>query len=396
MEDETDYEYGLRLIEIKVEQNPEDLEWSDVVSLTNLDVHYDSLRKAANVTPYSGYNVMKYFKEKYAACSADNSSAYLSELEHKLYELQKERQRFYDQRSALNKIIRERARQEELNDILLSAIENNDLPNLSCSPHEVQASDNDILVSLNDIHYGAVVDNYWNVYNPDICADMFNQYVSKILDVASRHGSENCIIWSNGDAISGSIHHSISVTNKESVIKQIMGVSELIAQFIARLSPHFKTIRYMSVAGNHSRIDTKDRALQDERLDDIPEWYLKARLQNITNVIFNDYEKIDPTMYLAEIRGKTYLGVHGDYEATTSKVQSLVTMAQRPVYSILSGHKHHNKLDTVQGVKTIMAGSFLGIDSFAASLRIFGKPEQLISVVDRNGFLCHYDVQFNN
>lgn len=63
---EDSYEYGLRLIETKIEQNPPDLEWSDIVDLLGLDIHYDSLRKATNVTPYCGYRVMKYFKEKYA------------------------------------------------------------------------------------------------------------------------------------------------------------------------------------------------------------------------------------------------------------------------------------------------------------------------------------------
>ena len=51
LENEDSYEYGLRLIETKIEQNPPDLEWSDIVDLLGLDIHYDSLRKAANVTP---------------------------------------------------------------------------------------------------------------------------------------------------------------------------------------------------------------------------------------------------------------------------------------------------------------------------------------------------------
>lgn len=75
-------------------------------------------------------------------------------------------------------------------------------------------------------------------------------------------------------------------------------------------------------------------------------------------MVIGGCDKVDSTMYLLDIRGKTYLGVHGDYDATPSNVQSLVTLAQKPVYAILSGHKHHNKVDNVQGVKTVMAGSF--------------------------------------
>ena len=54
-EGEDTYEYGLRLIEIKVEQKPDDLDWEDIVEATGIECHRDSLRKAASVTPYSGY-----------------------------------------------------------------------------------------------------------------------------------------------------------------------------------------------------------------------------------------------------------------------------------------------------------------------------------------------------
>jgi len=65
-ENETDYEYGLRLIETKIEEKPEDLDWQDIVEAIGLDCHRDSLRKAASVTPYSGYEVAQYYKKKFA------------------------------------------------------------------------------------------------------------------------------------------------------------------------------------------------------------------------------------------------------------------------------------------------------------------------------------------
>lgn len=65
LENETDYEYGLRLISIKVEEKPDDLDWEDIVTLLHLDCHRDSLRKAANVTEFSGYKVMRISKRKW-------------------------------------------------------------------------------------------------------------------------------------------------------------------------------------------------------------------------------------------------------------------------------------------------------------------------------------------
>ena len=139
----------------------------------------------------------------------------------------------------------------------------------------------------------------------------------------------------------------------------------------------------------------KDIASPHERLDDLVEWYLKARLQNFKNIVFDNYEKIDDTMYLVNIRGKDYLGVHGDYDGSASKVQSLQTMAQRPVYAILSGHLHHNKIDNVQGVKTVMAGSFLGMDDYCVGKRIYGSQQQLVCVCTYTGIKAYYDIDFD-
>lgn len=317
----------------------------------------------------------------------------LSTLESKKIELQIERQKFYDQRNAFNRVVRERSRQEELNEILTEAVMAGNLPQLQYVRSDVQQSDNDLLVSLNDIHYGANVSNYWNTYNSDICREMMCHYLDRIISIAETHHSENCIVWANGDEISGNIHQSIAVTNKETVIEQIKGVSELIAEFLAELSKHFSHVTFVSVAGNHSRIDpNKDRALVSERLDDLVEWYLNARLQNFENITIGGCEKIDHTMYLVDVRGKTYCGVHGDFDGSAGKVQSLQTMARRPVYAVLSGHLHHNKLDDVQGVKTIMAGSFLGMDDYCVQKRIVGKAEQLVCVCDEDGVRCSYDI----
>ena len=330
---------------------------------------------------------------------AIRSTDRMSELDLKKIELQAERQKFFDQRNAFNKLVRERSRQEELNEILVKSIQEGDLPRLDYEfdPYGVVAqSDNDLLVSLNDIHYGATVDNYWNTYNSDICREMMCRYLDRIIQIARTHSSQNCIVWANGDEISGNIHKSITVTNKENVIEQIKGVSELIAEFIAELSKHFATVTFVSVAGNHSRLDpNKDNALVSERLDDLIEWYLAARLQSFENVVIGGGEKVDETMYLIDVRGKTYCGVHGDFDGSPAKIQALQTMARRPLYAVLSGHLHHCKMDDVQGIRTIMAGSFLGMDDYCVQKRIYGRPEQMVCVCDENGVRCSYNVSLN-
>lgn len=318
-----------------------------------------------------------------------------TELDLRMAELQKERQKFYDQRMAYNKLLRERARQEELNDIIRECIGSGRLAQLHFEETPLMhcVGDNTLLVSLNDMHYGANIDNAWCKYNSDICAEMMQRYLERIISIANIHMSEDCVVWAAGDSISGSIHRSIQITNKENVIEQIMGVSELIAQFVAELSRHFRTVRFVSVAGNHSRIEpNKDNALTSERLDNLVEWYLAARLQNFENVVIDDSHKLDDTLSLFAVRGKNYCLVHGDFDGSYGKIQSLQAMVRQPLYAVLSGHKHHNQTDVVQGVHTVMAGSFQGMDQFCVEKRIVGEPEQMVCVCDENGIVCHYDI----
>ena len=104
-EGEEAYEYGLRLIETKIEQKPDDLDWEDIIEATGIDCHRDSLRKAASVTPYSGYAVAQYFKKKYASQASSDQETYMDELDFKIAEMRKEAKRFYDQRREFNKVV---------------------------------------------------------------------------------------------------------------------------------------------------------------------------------------------------------------------------------------------------------------------------------------------------
>lgn len=385
--DETPFQYHKRIINGKL------------VDKTLSDIDYSELSELAYGQAYSSdvarrmfYGSQRTLALLDSECTPD-SAALLSELDQKMIDLQKERQKFFDQRAAFNKIVRARSRQEELNEILISAIQNGDLPRLNYKPVQVSPSSNDLLVSLNDIHYGINIKNAWNIYNPDICKEMMKKYLNRILLISQTHHSENCIVYNCGDSISGKIHSTIQISNKENVVEQIKGVSELISEFLSILSSHFKTVKYISVSGNHSRLDTKENSPYDERMDDLIEWYLKARLQDFDNVEIDTQGRIDSSMFIMDVRGKTYLGVHGDFDGSATKIAALQAMAQKPLYAVLSGHKHHNMYDEVQGVKTVMAGSFLGVDDFCIQKRIFGKPEQMVCVCDNTGIVCHYNIE---
>lgn len=361
------------------------VEWGS--NLINKEYSSDNFRKAFYVI----YELLKNIDEEVEINFTEDDL--IKEIEQKKIEFQKEKIKFQDQRTAFNKLIRERARQEELNEIIVQTINSGNLPQLNYTYKEFKPTDNDILASLNDLHFGYETDTYWNKYNSDICRDMLEEYIDKILQVKKIHNSQNCYITSNGDLISGNIHKSITLENKENVIQQIMGVAELVSNFLVELSYHFDNVTFASTVGNHGRLDKKNDALKDENLELLIDWYIKARLQNFKNIKVIE-DKIDITMYVLNIRGLNFLNVHGNEDNSNYKIQSAIQMAGVPIVAFCSAHLHHNKTDYVQGVKTLMGGSMIGMDSLCIKSRIIGFAQQLITIVNDDGVLCHYDANF--
>lgn len=389
---ESDLQYHRRLI------------YGKLVDKTLGDIDYTELAEALYGQPYAPDVARRMaYGSRRTLDLIDAESApptQVGDIDDRIAELKIERQKLFDQRAAFNKSIREVARQQELSEIIERAVMNGALPALHDvpkNPIEVADVGRDLLVSLNDIHYGAVVKNRWRTYDSTVCRCMFAEYARKVKQIALETGASNCYIWNAGDSVSGNIHRSIQVTNKENVIQQVTGVSELIAEFITSISSAFENITYVSVAGNHSRIEAnKKDSLVAERLDNLIGWYLEARLQNLSGVTVANFATTDDTLFEIGIRGKRYVGCHGDFDNSNSSVEALKAMfGERDIYAVLSGHLHHNKIDSVSGVKTIMAGSFLGMDDYAVQRRIVGKPEQLVCVCDHNGIVCSYDVDLS-
>lgn len=125
-------------------------------------------------------------------------------------------------------------------------------------------------------------------------------------------------------------------------------------------------------------------------------WHLEARLQNHNDIIIANNATIDDTMFMLDVRGKKYVGVHGDFDSSTSSVHAIKAMCNGDnIYCVLSGHLHHNKIDSIAGVKTVMAGSFLGMDDYCVQRRIVGRPEQIVCVCDDTGIICSYDIDLS-
>jgi predicted phosphodiesterase len=238
------------------------------------------------------------------------------------------------------------------------------------------------------MHIGLEADSSFGQYNSDIAKIMLGKYLGEVIKAIELYQIQNVYVIILGDVCNGKIHETVQLQNRENVIEQIQLASELICDFIYRIAQNCDSVIVNSVmSSNHCRLGKKDEVLRDERLDSIVLWYAKAKLQNISNIVFAEEENIDPTIAKNTIRGKIYYFVHGDYDSfSESGINKLIAMTKEFPNCICYGHLHKNSFDDINDVKIIRSGSFAGTyDDYTISKRISGKPSQMMFVADSNG-----------
>lgn len=323
-----------------------------------------------------------------------DSDAQLNEIEVQKRELERKKIQFRDERNAWQKQNFTDARVEEKLDKLESELTSLGRTNFDEHNNVSINSDNDMLIILSDLHIGQTFDSIFGKYNTDIAKDRLNQLLNEVISIRELHNSKNCYVSLQGDLISGNIHKSIQVSNRENVIEQIKIATELISSFCYELSLHFETVFMSNVSGNHTRMDRKDDAIHDERLDDIISWAVELSIKHIDNFHVL-HRNIDTGISDILIRGKSYIAVHGDYDGfNKSGVQNLCLALGFVPYAITYGHLHVCSVDETNGVKMIRGGSLAGCgDSYTIEKRLTGKPSQMVCICTDKGVKAYYPIE---
>ena len=368
--------------------------WSSVNNIINTELGIDEEKWRDESSFRKRYQAAKKF---YDGCfSKMESDTYAKEVAVMKRELERKKIQFRDERNAWQKQNYIDARVEQKLDLLEEELLSQGRINFDIHDNVDITSDNDILVILSDFHIGQTFRSIWGEYNSDIAKKRLNQLLNEIIAIQKLHNSEKCYVSLQGDMLSGNIHKTIQVTNRENIIDQIKIASELISSFCYELTKHFSIVFMSSVSGNHSRMDRKDEALHDERLDDIITWGIELSLKHIENFrVLN--RKLDNGISDMNIRGKTYIAVHGDMDAfNKTGVSNLCMHLGYIPYAITYGHLHTCSVDETNGVKMIRGGSLAGSgDDYTIEKRLSGKPSQMVCVCNNKGVACYYPIELD-
>jgi len=302
-------------------------------------------------------------------------------------EAEKQRLRLRDERTSYNRLMRQSARADAILDLFKEEISR--YPGNPPKPLDIQWDNENqraIYALLGDIHYGSVFSNRGGSFSPEIAEKRIMNYAEEIVKLGQANSIHTCYVSLLGDLISGNIHQTVRAENRENVVAQVIGVSELVADFLYVLAQHFSEVHVNSVSGNHSRLDLcAEDALRAEKLDALIPWYCKTKLESQSNVWFYK-NTIDETIADFGIFGKNYIAVHGDFDKDLDKTALQVERNTGvDVDYVVAGHLHVPSV-TMKNTGFIRNGSVCGSgDEFTMKKRLFGPPCQVAMIVGADG-----------
>lgn len=373
-------------------------DWADLVAKYNLGVHYDTLRKSSQFIT-GGSFVSEYYKWKESQRKTDDKEDdYLSKLRIEKQDIQKEKQKLSDERTSLNKLLREQSRREELFNIVKRVIDEYEPIIYDYVPSPIIDSDSDMVIHLSDVHSGVDIDSAFNVFNTQVLIDRLHRYYIEIEEIQNLHGAENAHLILGGDLIQGIIHVNSRIESKEHIVEQIKLVSDIIGKFIDSFKSKFSNVYVYTVPGNHGRSTaSKEESVKGENFDLLVPYILSKDFKNTDNVHIMD-NLIDDCIANFNVRGHSVFAVHGDKDSPNAVVYNMTKMARKakvPLPDIIyMGHRHTNGLSTIDDVKVVQSGCCDGMDTFAIDGRFVGTPEQTVTIVtEKNRIKALYDIQ---
>ena len=370
-----------------------DLDWQEICEKYDLNISADTLRKAGvGIKLATDANMLN---DKPSTTVAQISGGYV------------ERQELRDLTRQVSKLYRSESRSELLREAVLDAV--NHLDPIRINHCQTISERNDfgrtLVVALGDFHYGAdihvtgLMGETLNEYNSKVFEERMERLLAEIRGIADKEQISQVRVFLVGDLIDGMLRQSQLMRLEFGMVESTIRLSEYLSYWLAELADGLYVDVYATM-GNHSEVrplKSKNREFEEENLEKIIMWYLKARLDGEEN-IFVDAECKRYTM--VDVEGFKFLLLHGDGEKSVVDIaKDTVNLYGRSIDYFVCGHKHKEQEwpsgNTNDGHSVIIrVPSICGVDRYAQSRGFGGKPGATALVIERDyGRRCVYPIK---
>lgn len=364
--------------------------WEAVLPVVNKELCADE----------SNYKTESAYRKRYAAGKQFYNDVFskwtdedkINTLESKITELQNERFKLNATKVEYNRNEKQAARIELFYENIAHEIKTLKDPQGLFSHNDVINLEKQYVLTIADIHYGSRFAVESNEYNIRECENRFGRLFSEVKEFAITHKLDNLIIVNLGDEIQGLLRMTDLQLNETTVVKSVVGVSRLIAEFLNEAS-RYCTITYYSVPrSNHTQsrpLGSKANVLVSEDVTFIINNYIADLLSNNTNVnvVMPDSGKgyVEIPVYNFKV-----IAAHGNEIKNINTYLNDMSLYKREFIDYaLIGHFHNKCMITQNNAlcndtEVIASPSFVGCDPYAESLMKSSKAACMILGFDKS------------
>lgn len=369
--------------------------WNDLAKLLGLNKTGEQYRKwilhkryHRNLVPTNPKVLKDKTVDTIAAEDVTNSLAQQKQ------NLVKERMRLSDERTALNRTLRNEARLERfIQTIKDIAHEYKELPPVINVQPKSDKMTCEAVYGLADLHLGPIIENYINTYNEEEAIKRLNKLAEDIIYYCNLNNVQTLHFLNMGDLLAGIIHPTIRLEQEYDVITQAVKVAGFVTELVYALKKSIPTVTYRTVVDNHARIiPDKNQHIELENLNRIVDVIVMERLARSGVEFPNDNIDIGVGHIVLQ-SGKNLYFMHGHEDKKSTVVQDIMGLTHVFPDYILMAHYHNSAEHTFQGAKLFISGSIIGTDSYAFGKRLFGQPEQKLLIFDQRNNVMDIDLR---
>lgn len=328
----------------------------------------------------------------------------LDEITNKTLELRKERMKNQTVNAQINKNLRLVARGEITQDLIVEAITKLEPLNLS-RPRPRLTSNQEGILPISDVHFGkkctitGLKGEIINEYNEEVYKRRMQELMEETIRICSKEDISRLNILLTGDLIDGILRMTQLQKIQYGIIDSTMRLAEHLSVWLNELS-NYVFIDLYTCLGNHSQIrplGSSNGEFEDENMESVIIWYLKARLKNNESINIID-NKSDFIFF--NCNGINIMASHGEEKNIEQAIKDYMLLYGESIDLFIAGHLHTKENKSIglstkglSDVEYCRVKSICSIDDYSTKLRkSSGAGTSLFIIEQGRGKTITYDI----
>lgn len=365
-----------------------DLNWIQIAEIMNKQPEIDEEYSESKYRK----DFASYVKWKQYILNQLDENELIKDIEDKTLILKKERVKLQSEKVEYNKLLREHARAELLDEKIIESVANRPtivVPDIYIKKNNAKR---DILFPICDAHDGVEFKllgwdgEVLNEYSPEILEKRMWTLLEEFIRINDDQKINHVTLPNLGDSVDGVLRMSQLMSLRLGVTDSAIHFGEFMSQWLNELSKYC-IVDYYSIFGNHDQL----RLLSGKR-DEFPHENAQKWITTLIDANLKGNQRVNihnckEFMYL-DMLGTKVLGVHGENEKNLeNSIKDYSLTYNKPIDLLISAHLHHAHEKTIgmngiRDIEYVQSPAIIGIDDYSLKLKKTSNAGAKIMIIE--------------